>query len=150
VHIRASPESAFAEEDLMNLFILDLKHQPGELAKVCDAIAKKGIDITAFGGITCGGSGTVALLTNDDAGTRNALADEHYRARELEVVTTTIENTPGSLAKTAWKLANAGISIEAALPTAMSGMNVTLAFATDQPAKARGVLAAAEPVGATR
>jgi len=134
----------------MNLFIVDLKHQPGELAKVSDAIAKKGIDITAFSGVTCGGSGTVALLTNNDSGTRTALADAGFRARELEVVTTTIENTPGSLAKTAWKLANAGISIEAALPTAMSGMNVTLAFAVDQPSKAHGVLGAAEPVGATR
>lgn len=134
----------------MNLFIVDLKHQPGELAKACDAIAKKGIDITAFSGVTCGDSGTVALLTNDDSGTRNALADAGFRAREHEVVTTTIENTPGSLAKAAWKLANAGISIDAALPTAMSGLNVTLAFATDQPAKARLVLSAAEPVGAAR
>ena len=65
-------------------------------------------------------------------------------------MTTTIENTPGSLAKTAWKLGNAGISIEAALPTAMSGGNVTLAFATDQPSKARGVLGAAEPMAAAR
>jgi len=134
----------------MNLFIVDLKHQPGELAKATEALAQKGIDITAFSGVTCGGSGTVALLTNDDTLTRSTLQDAGYRPRELEVVTATIENTPGSLAKVARKLANAGISIEAALPTGMSGMNVTVAFATDQPAKARGVLAAAEPVGATR
>ena len=134
----------------MNLFIVDLKHQPGELAKATEALAHKGIDITAFSGVTCGGSGTVALLTNDDTLTRSTLQDAGYRPRELEVVTATIENTPGSLAKVARKLANAGISIEAALPTGMSGMNVTVAFATDQPAKARGVLAAAEPVGATR
>lgn len=134
----------------MNLFIVDLKHQPGELAKATEALAQKGIDITAFSGVTCGGSGTVALLTNDDTLTRSTLQDAGYRPRELEVVTATIENTPGSLAKTARKLADAGISIEAALPTGMSGMNVTVAFATDQPAKARGVLAAAEPVGASR
>jgi len=134
----------------MNLFIVDLKHQPGELAKATEALAHKGIDITAFSGVTCGGSGTVALLTNDDTLTRSTLQDAGYRPRELEVVTATIENTPGSLAKVARKLADAGISIEAALPTGMSGMNVTVAFATDQPAKARGVLAAAEPVGATR
>jgi len=134
----------------MNLFIVDLKHQPGELAKATEALAQKGIDITAFSGVTCGGSGTVALLTNDDTLTRSTLQDAGYRPRELEVVTATIENTPGSLAKVARKLADAGISIEAALPTGMSGMNVTVAFATDQPAKARGVLAAAEPVGATR
>jgi hypothetical protein len=131
----------------MNIFIVDLKHQPGELAKATEAIAKQGINITAFSGVTCGGSGSVALLTNDDVGARRALADAGYRPRELEVVTTTIEHNPGTLATVARKLANAGISIEAALPTAMSGGNVTIAFATDNPAKTRSVLGAAEPVG---
>src|SRR6266436_4472948 len=58
---------------LMNIFIVDLKHQPGELAKATEAIAQKGINVTAFSGVTCGGSGTIALLTSDDAGTRRAL-----------------------------------------------------------------------------
>ena len=133
----------------MNIFIVDLKHQPGELAKATEAIAMKGIDITAFSGVTCGGSGSVALLTNDESGTRTALTEAGYRPRELELVTTTIEHTPGSLAKVARKLADAGINIEAALPTAMSGGNVTIAFATDNPAKARSVLGAAEPVAVT-
>ena len=134
----------------MNIFIVDLRHQPGELAKVTEALAQKGIDITAFSGVTCGGSGTVALITSDDTVTRSTLQDAGYRPRELEVVTTTIENTPGSLAKVARRLGDAGISIEAALPTSMSGMNVTLAFATDDPARTRGVLAAAEPMAAAR
>lgn len=131
----------------MNIFIVDLKHKPGELAKATEAIAQKGVNITAFSGITCGDSGTIALLTNDEAGARRALADAGFKAREVEVVTTTIEHNPGTLAEAARKLANAGINIEVALPTAMSGGNVTLAFATDQPAKARSVLGAAEPVG---
>jgi hypothetical protein len=132
----------------MNIFIVDLKHQPGELAKATDAIAQKGIDITAFSGVTCGGSGTVALLTNDEVGTRRALSDAGYRPRELEVVTTTIDNVPGSLAKTARKLADAGISIEAALPIGMSGGKATLAFATDNPAKTHEVLGSREAAGA--
>jgi hypothetical protein len=132
----------------MNVFIVDLKHQPGELAKATEAIAQKGIDITAFSGVTCGGSGTVALLTNDEVGTRRALSDAGYRPRELEVVTTTIDNVPGSLAKTARKLADAGISIEAALPIGMSGGKATLAFATDNPAKTHEVLGSREAAGA--
>jgi hypothetical protein len=130
----------------MNLFIVDLKHQPGELAKAAEAIASKGINITAFSGVTCGGSGSIALLTDDEIGTRRALADAGFRSRELEVVTTQLDHAPGTLAKTAKKLADAGISIEAALPTTMSGGKVTLAFATDQPAKARTILGSAEPV----
>ena len=131
----------------MNVFIVDLEHKPGELAKAAEVIAQKGINITAFSGSTCGDSGSIALLTNDEAGARSALADAGFKAREVEVVTTTLEHNPGSLAKVARKLADAGINIEVAIPTAMSGGNVTLAFATDQPSKARDVLGATEPVG---
>ena len=134
----------------MNIFIVDLKDKPGELAKAAEAIAQKGINITAFSGITCGDEGKIALLTNDEIGTRKALQDAGYRARELEVVTTTLEHNPGTLAATARKLANAGINVVVALPTAMSGGNVTLAFAVDNAAKARQVLGANEPVGAYR
>lgn len=130
----------------MNIFILDLKHQPGELAKATEAIAKKGIDITAFSGVTCGSSGTIALLTNDDVGARRALTEAGYRPRELEVVTTTFENAPGTLAATARKLANAGINVEVALPITMSAGSVTIAFATDNPTKAQSVLGSREPV----
>lgn len=126
----------------MNVFIVDLEHQPGELAKAAEAIARKGINITAFSGITCGDHGTIALLASDEDGARRALADAGYKARELEVVTTTLEHSPGALAAAARKLADAGISVEVALPTVMSGGNVTLAFATDQPDKARTILSA--------
>jgi hypothetical protein len=134
----------------MNIFIVDLKHKPGELAKAAEAIAHKGINITAFSGVTCGDEGRIALLTNDEVGTRRALSDAGYRARELEVVSATLANTPGSLAETARKLANAGINVEVALPTSMTDGKVTLAFATDQPAKARGVIGTTEPVSAAR
>ena len=129
----------------MKLFIVDLVDKPGELARASEAIAAKGINIRAFGGVACGGSGMVALLTNDEAGTREALDAAAFISRELEVVTTTLEHSPGTLAATARKLADAGINIEATIPTAMSGGNVTLAFAVDQPAKAREVLGIGAP-----
>lgn len=134
----------------MNVFIVDLKHQPGELAKAAEAIALKGINITAFSGLTCGDHGQIALLTNDEAGTRKALSEAGFSVREVEVVSTTLEHSPGTLAAAARKLADAGISVEVALPTVMSGGNVTLAFATDQPARARTVLGSADPVGLSR
>ena len=134
----------------MNVFIVDLKDKPGELAKATEAIAQKGINITAFAGVKCGDEGKIALLTNDEVGTRRALQDAGCRAQELEVVSTTLEHKPGTLAETARKLADAGINIEVALPTTMSSGNVTLAFAVDQPAKARQILGTREPVATTR
>jgi hypothetical protein len=131
----------------MNAFIVDLMNKPGELARLAETIAQKGINITGFAGATAGGTGTVVLVTNDEAGTRSAVSEKGFRAREVELVMASLENKPGSLAAAAKKLADAGINIEAALPTGMSGENVSIAFATDQPAKARELLGAAAPTG---
>ena len=131
----------------MNAFIVDLMNKPGELARLAETIAQKGINIIGFAGATASGTGTVVLVTNDEAGTRSAMSEKGFRAREVELVMASLENKPGSLAAAAKKLADAGINIEAALPTGMSGENVSIAFATDQPAKARELLGAAVPTG---
>lgn len=124
----------------MNAFIVELPNKPGELARITEAIAQKGIDITSFSGATCGDTGSVALLTNDEAGTRSTIQAAGFKAREIEVVPTSLENRPGTLAEAARRLADAGVNIEAALPTGMSGSNVVVAFATSDPAKARQAL----------
>ncbi len=132
----------------MNAFIVELKNKPGELAKVTEAIAQKGINLLGFAGATCGDAGTIVLLSNDEAGTRRVLHDGHFKMREVELVPATIADKPGSLAEAARRLANAGVNIEAAIPTGMSGGNVNVAFATDNPAKARTALGEGVLVGA--
>jgi hypothetical protein len=133
----------------MNGFLVDLKNEPGALASVAEAIAEKGIDITAFSGATCGDSGSIALITNDEAGTKRVLADRKFTYQSVEWVTTSIENKPGSLAMVARRLADAGVNIAAAMPTGMSGGNVTIAFATDNPVKAREALGTSTMAGAS-
>ena len=128
-------------------FIVDMQDQPGELARVTEAIAQKGINITGFSGATAGGRGAVMLITNDEEGTRRALADAGCQVTESELVTASLEHRPGSLAATARKLADAGINISGAQPVGMSEGKVSIAFATDQPAKARELIGSAEPAG---
>ena len=132
----------------MNTFIVDLKNKPSELAKVAEAIAQKGIDITGFSGSTCGDSGTLALVTDNEPVTERVLTDGGWKFRTIELVETTLPNRPGVLAETARHLATAGINIEAAFPTSMTGGSAHIVFATDNPAKAKQVLR--EPVGASR
>ncbi len=134
----------------MNAFIVDLRNQPGELAKVTEALAEKGINITGFTGATCGDSGSVCFLTNDEAGTRRCLQDAGYKAHERELVVASLADRPGSLAEAARRLGNAGVNIEAALPTGMSGGNISVAFATDKPDKARQALGETALSGANR
>ncbi|HEX9551165.1 MAG TPA: hypothetical protein VF971_08725 [Candidatus Limnocylindrales bacterium] len=121
----------------MNAFIVELENKPGELARAAEAIAQKGINILGFTGATCGDSGSIVLLTNDEAGTRRALGDAGCRSREVELVVASLANQPGSLAMVARKLADAGVNVEAALPIGMEGGNVSVAFATDNPTAAR-------------
>ena len=60
--------------------------------------------------------------------------------RTAQLVTASPANKPGSLAKVARKLARAVVNVEAALPTGMSGDNVHVAFATDNPSNAKEAL----------
>ena len=124
----------------MNAFLVELPNKMGELARVTEAIAAKGVNITGVSGTTCGTSGSVAILTADDATTRAALKDAKFSFREVEATQTPIGNVPGALAKVARRLADAGLNIEALLPTGMQGNEVTVAFVTSDPAKARSIL----------
>ncbi len=134
----------------MNAFIVDLKNKPGELAKVAEAIAAKGIDLRGVTGATCGDSGTVTLITNDEAGTTRALTEGQWKFRPIELVTAAIVDRPGSFAQATRSLANAGLNIEAALPIGMSGGKIQVAFATDNPVKAREALGDGQLVSAER
>jgi hypothetical protein len=124
----------------VNAFIVDLKNKPGELANVAEAIAGEGVNITGFTGATCGDTGSVALLTSDEAATRRALTDGRWAYRPVELVTASFADKPGSLGQVTRKLANAGVNIEAAIPIGMASGNVQVAFATDNPTKAADAL----------
>lgn len=133
----------------MQAFLVELKNKPGEVAKLTEAISAKGINITGFTGATCGDSGSVCLITNDEASTRRALQDSHYKVRERELVLANIADKPGSLAEATRRLANAGVNLEAALPTGMSGHQIHLAFACDDASRARTALGDLAMTGAT-
>jgi hypothetical protein len=48
-------------------------NKPGELARVTEAVAAKGINLTASSTLAWGEKGAVGFLTNDEPGTRTAL-----------------------------------------------------------------------------
>jgi hypothetical protein len=121
----------------VNAFIVDLKNKPGEFATLTEAIAQKGINITSFSGAVCGDTGTVTLVTNDDTGTKQALSEASVKYREVELVTVSIADRPGTLAEVARQFAKTGINVESAVPTGFAGGNVHVAFVTNNPAQAK-------------
>jgi hypothetical protein len=134
----------------VNAFIVDLKNKPGELAKVTEALAAKGIDLRGVAGATCGDSGSLTLITNDEAGTKRVLTDGQWKYRPVELVTAELADRPGTFAQAARSLADAGINVEAALPTGMAGGKIQVAFATDNPVRAREALGEGQLAGARR
>jgi hypothetical protein len=128
----------------MNAFLIELRNQPGELARVAEAVAAKGINITAISGSACGDGGNVAIMTADEAAIRTTLKEAGVAFREIEAVETPLPHQPGTLARASRRLADAGINIEAILATGMQGNDVTVAFVTADPARAKEVLAGAE------
>jgi hypothetical protein len=131
------------EEAQMNAFLVELENKPGELARVTEAIAAKGVDISGVSGSTCGSSGSVALMTDNDATTRSALEEARVTFREMEATPAAIGMAPGSLAKACRRLADGGVNVEALMPTGMEGDHVTVAFITSDAAKARQILSQA-------
>jgi len=127
----------------MNAFLIELDDKVGEVARIAEAIAAKDINISGFSGSTAGGKGSVVLLVEDEAGARSALNGLGCMFKEVEVTQVPLPNVPGSLAKATRRLADAGINIEAALPMGMEGNNITVGFATSDPAKTKAILATA-------
>jgi hypothetical protein len=115
----------------MNAFIIELENKPGSLAQVAEALGERGINITSISGVTAGTAGALGLLTNDESATRDVLRAAGISAREIGLVSVSLENKPGSLGGIARKLADAGVNVELLLGTGMSGSNVTVALGVD-------------------
>jgi hypothetical protein len=128
----------------MHAFLIELENQVGELARITEAIAAKDINITGFSGSTCGDGGTILVLTDDDASTKAALQGVGCSFSEQEIVEVTLQHVPGTLAKAARRLAEAGVNIDAAVPTGMDENGaVVVGFVTNDPAKTRSILSTA-------
>jgi hypothetical protein len=132
----------------MNAFIITLDNRPGALADIAAAIAEKGINIAGVAGATEGGTGTIALVTNDEAGTRSALEGAGARFRQVALASAALEDKPGVLADAARKLADAGVNIEAIFPTGMDAGKITVAFGVDDIEAAKTALGQLTAAGA--
>jgi hypothetical protein len=127
----------------MNAFLVDLQNKPGTLATLAEALGAKGINITGITGASCGDSGRAAITTADDAAARSVFQTLNLAFKEFEATEVTLAHTPGTLGKVARRLADAGVNIEAIMPTGMAGNNVSVAFVTNNAAKAKEILATA-------
>ena len=124
----------------MRAFIVELQNRPGGLAALAEAIAERGINITNVVGATCGGSGSLGIITNDEASTKTVLDGGSFSYRQIDLVTAALDDKPGTLGAAARRLADAGVNIELLLPTGMEGGKISVAFGVDNASAAQQAL----------
>jgi hypothetical protein len=103
----------------VSAFTVEFDNQPGELARLCEAMADRGVNIVVCGAAH-GDMGTVAFIADDELGARTALEGAEIEYDERPALTVRMDNVPGAGAKTFRKLADAGVNIDVLLPVRVS------------------------------
>ena len=120
----------------MNVFTVDLANQPGELARLCEAMAGRGINLV-LSAIAREDGGTVAFIADDEAGAQEVLDGAGLQYAMRPALTIRMENQPGTGAATFRKLANAGVNADLLLPVRVSDALFFAVICVDDQDKAR-------------
>jgi hypothetical protein len=97
-------------------FSVDVPDQPGEGARVLEALAAGKVNLVAAWGYPLGGSGTsrIELVSSDSAALRAAARNAKVKLnRESAAFHVSGPDKPGAVASAARKLADAGVNIHA-------------------------------------
>lgn len=119
---------------------IQLTNHPGDLARVAEALARRGVNIKALAGLTIGGVAMARVLPDDIVVARSAFEAANIRFTESEVHLVLLENKAGVLATVTSRLGEAGINLEAIYVTGIADDLVELAIVSDNPKKAKKVL----------
>ncbi len=119
---------------------IQLTNHPGDLARVAEALARRGVNIKALAGLTIGGVAVARILPDDIVVARSAFEAANIRFTESEVHLVLLENKAGVLANVTSRLGEAGINLEAIYVTGIADDLVELAIVSDNPKKAKKIL----------
>ena len=119
---------------------IQLTNHPGDLARVAQALARRGVNIKALAGLSIGGVAMARILPDDIVVARSAFEAANIRFTESEVHLVLLENNPGVLANVTNRLGDAGINLEAIYVTGITEDLVELAIVSDNPKKTKKVL----------
>jgi hypothetical protein len=91
--------------------------KPGVLAKVCDVLARAGVNITAVCAAESAGRGRIRMVVSDPARAKQALTAAKIRCGEEPALLLSLEDRPGALGSVAARLAAAKINIKCVYAT---------------------------------
>jgi hypothetical protein len=119
---------------------IQLTNHPGDLARVAQALGRRGVNIKALAGLSIGSTAMARILPDDIVAARSALEAANIRFTESEVHVVLLENKAGELANVANRLGEAGINLEAIYITGIAGDLIELALVSDNPKKTKKIL----------
>ena len=123
----------------MSVFTVDLKNQPGELARLCEAMAASGINLILSAAAREDG-GTVVFVADDEASAQGVLTDTGIPYTMRPALTIRMENQPGTGAATFRRLADAGVNTDLLLPVRVFDDMFFAVICVDDQDKARRAL----------
>src|SRR5690348_12189443 len=103
----------------MSVFTVDLKNQPGELARLCEAMAGSGINLILWA-TTRGEDGTVVSNADDEASANTEPQQSRIAYPMRPALCVRMETQPGAGAATFRKLADVGGAADLLLPVRVS------------------------------
>ncbi|MBI4466018.1 MAG: ACT domain-containing protein [Acidobacteria bacterium] len=118
--------------------VVTVANRPGALARVCEALAASRINIS---GLDCSGPNRqVRLLVSSPGKAGRVLKKAGFRSRLENVVTVTLPDRPGALARAARKLAKRRININYGYATVARGAKrAVIVFGVGNPGRAARV-----------
>jgi hypothetical protein len=120
--------------------LIQLTNKPGDLARVAQALARRGVNIKAVTALSTGGMAMTRILPDDIVAARSAFEAANVRFTEGEVHLVLLENKAGVLANVTDRLGDAGVNLEAIYVTGVADDLVELAVVSDNPKKAKKIL----------
>ena len=115
-------------------------NQPGQLAKISEVLAARGINIEDFDVESHGADGLISLTVDKYDAALRALRDAGFRAVTQSTLLIRLEDRPGALAAVAVRLKDAGIDLRSMHIVRRTETVSIATLVTDQNAKAAEVL----------
>ena len=124
----------------MHEFKVYLSDQPGELARVTEALASRAVNIMAIA--SEGGSDRpfIRVVTNDVTTTEKALKTAGFDFDHNGILSVELLDRPGELAKMSKRLARAQVNVESIYIIGKGGGKTELAVVVDNDKKAKKAL----------
>lgn len=107
-------------------FTVSVEDRPGQIGKLCRALADRGVNILAFQAFPSDGKTLTRFVADNPTTAKSVLDNEGYTYSETEVAQAKLPHRPGELARAASRLGESNININYAYGGLEAGTNAPL------------------------